>query len=80
MIKYEDECCGCATESYPCLGNACPNRNVPHMYCDACGEETSTTKEEEMEYNTYMYKGKCLCFDCLLEEVGARIYDWEKDI
>ena len=39
MITYEDECCGCATESYPCLGNACPNRNVKHLYCDKCKDD-----------------------------------------
>lgn len=30
MVKYEGECCGCATEAYPCLGNRCPNINVKH--------------------------------------------------
>lgn len=39
MVKYEDECCGCATEAYPCLGNRCPNINVKHLYCDDCKEE-----------------------------------------
>ena len=36
MTKYENECCDCATESYPCMGSACPNRNVKHLYCDKC--------------------------------------------
>ena len=39
MIKYENECCDCATESYPCLGSACPNRNVKHLYCDECDDD-----------------------------------------
>ena len=39
MITYEDECCGCAVPGYPCMGSACPNRNVPHMYCDNCGDD-----------------------------------------
>lgn len=39
MVKYEDECYGCATESYPCLGSACPNRHVKHLYCDECYDE-----------------------------------------
>ena len=56
MIKYEDECCGCATESYPCLGSACSNRNVPHFYCDKCGEDV-----EEL----YKVDGEELCEDCL---------------
>ena len=57
MIKYEDECCGCATESYPCLGSACSNRNVPHFYCDKCGEDV-----EEL----YKVDGEELCKECLL--------------
>lgn len=38
MIKYENECVGCPPEM-GCLGNGCPNRNVPRYYCDKCGEE-----------------------------------------
>ena len=56
MIKYENECCGCATESYPCLGSACPNWNVKHLYCDKCGEDV-----EEL----YKVDGEELCEDCL---------------
>lgn len=59
MVKYENECCGCATESYPCMGSACPNRNVPHFYCDKCGEDV-----EEL----YKVDGKELCEHCLLEK------------
>ena len=39
MIIYKDECCDCAVPGYPCLGDACSNRHVPHIYCDKCGEE-----------------------------------------
>ena len=56
MTKYENECCGCATESYPCLGSACPNRHVPHFYCDKCGEDV-----EEL----YKVDGEELCEECL---------------
>ena len=59
MITYEDECCGCATESYPCLGSACPNRNVPHLYCDKCKEEVE---------KLYKYDGQEICEECLLKE------------
>ena len=38
MVRFEDECVGCPTEM-GCLGNSCPYRNVPHLYCDKCGEE-----------------------------------------
>lgn len=55
MVKCEDECCGCATESYPCLGSECVNRKVPHFYCDKCGEET----------RLYYFDGKELCIDCI---------------
>lgn len=57
-ICYEDECCGCATESYPCLGSACPNRNVPHLYCDKCEEEVEELYETE--------NGQ-LCEECVLK-------------
>ena len=36
MVRYKDECVCCGL---PCYGNSCPNRNVPHVYCDVCGEE-----------------------------------------
>ena len=57
MIKYENECCGCATESYPCLCDSCPNRYVMHLYCDKCKDDV------ELLYN---YDGEELCEECLL--------------
>lgn len=39
MVEYKDECCACASPGYPCLGNSCSNRRVPHYYCDVCGAE-----------------------------------------
>ena len=60
MITYENECCGCATESYPCMGSACPNRNVPHLYCDRCKEEADTL---------YEYEGEQVCVDCILKSL-----------
>lgn len=58
-IRYEDECCGCAVPSYPCMGSACPNRNVPHLYCDKC--------EEEVE-DLYKTKNGQLCAECVLKK------------
>lgn len=55
MIKYENECCGCSVPAYPCLGNYCPNRNVPHYYCDRCGKEV----DAYFEINEEM-----ICDDC----------------
>lgn len=59
MITYENECCGCATENYPCIGSSCPNRHVKHLYCDKCHEDVETLHE---------YDGQQLCPDCLLKE------------
>lgn len=56
MIKYENECYDCATGAYPCLGNSCPNINVPHYYCDECGEEP---------YAIYEFDWQQLCIDCI---------------
>lgn len=56
-IEYENECVGCPTEM-GCMGDNCPNRHVPHLYCDDCGEEY-----EEL----YDYEGEQLCQKCLLE-------------
>ena len=58
MKKIENECVGCPSEM-GCLGDACPNRNVEHFYCDECEEEGTL----------YEYEGKELCKDCLLEAV-----------
>jgi hypothetical protein len=59
MIKYENECCGCATPNYPCIGESCPNRRVPHRYCDECGEEDTL----------YEYDGEELCIECIKERL-----------
>lgn len=56
MIIYENECCGCATPAYPCMGSACPNRNVPHFYCDKCGDDVD---------ELYIWDDKELCIDCI---------------
>ena len=38
MVKYEDECLHCDTV---CIGDGCPNRRVPHCYCDKCEKKKS---------------------------------------
>ena len=58
--RYENECCGCATESYPCIGESCKNRNVPHYYCDDCKHEVDTL---------YYYGTQQLCGDCILKKM-----------
>lgn len=55
MIKYENDCVGCP-DGVPCMGSTCPNRNVPHFYCDDC----------ENEDDLYEFDGEQLCADCIL--------------
>lgn len=55
MKILENECVSCGL---PCLGNSCPNRNVPHYYCDECQEEDTLYDSEFGE----------LCADCLLKK------------
>ena len=65
MIQYEDECVGCPPEM-GCLGSICPNRNVPHYFCDYCGEEIDeywVISDSEEEY---------ICEDCLKEKLYER--------
>ena len=50
----ENECVGCPPE-IGCLGSSCPNINVPHYYCDDCGDET----------DLYYCEGEELCIDCI---------------
>lgn len=54
MVRYENDCVDCGL---PCLGSACPNRNVKHLYCDNCKSEV-----EEL----YEYDDSELCEECLL--------------
>lgn len=58
MIKFENDCCDCATESYPCRGSDCPMRHVKHLYCDKCHEDVD---------NLYEVDGLWLCEACTLE-------------
>ena len=60
MIRYENNCYGCATESYPCIGDSCPNRHVPVFVCDECGDEVD---------DLYEYGSEQLCADCVLERL-----------
>jgi formylmethanofuran dehydrogenase subunit E len=62
MIKYENECCGCATESYPC-NPWCKRKKVPHFFCDRCGDEYN---ENELKY----INGQQYCDSCFDELYG----------
>lgn len=59
MVTYEDECIGCPTEM-GCLGDTCPNKNVPHLYCDNCGKEV----DELRDYNDEQWCEKCILDSC----------------
>ena len=64
MVKYENHCCSCATDSYPCLGSSCPNVNVEVYYCDRCKEQI-----EEV----YDVDGQEICEECLKKEFRKEI-------
>lgn len=61
MKKVENECCQCASALYPCIGDSCKCRHVPHWYCDKCKNEF---EPEEL----YLKDDKELCTECLLLE------------
>ena len=56
MVEYENECVCCPPEM-GCLGDTCPNINVPHFYYDNCNAETQL----------YHYDDSELCIDCIVE-------------
>lgn len=55
MKQLENECVGCTSIGLHCIGSGCPKRNVPHWYCDECGDE------EQL----YHYEDKELCINCI---------------
>lgn len=60
MKKIQNDCVGCAVPLYPCMGDACPKRRVPHYYCDKCGGEF---EPEELYVNE---ADEELCTECFL--------------
>ena len=65
MIKIQNDCCGCATENYPCRAELCSLREVEHYYCDKCGCEIHFEEVYEVDGDHY-------CEDCLKEEFRLR--------
>ena len=59
MIKYEDECVDC---DLSCIGTSCPYVNVPHYYCDLCGEEIYENMIQEV--TNHYHK------ECFVKEFG----------
>ena len=58
MIQYLNECCDCAAPGYPCQGDSCPRRHVPHLFCDHCGQEVN---------ELFHVDGEQVCEDCAQE-------------
>lgn len=58
MVKLENDCVGCP-DGIPCFGNSCTMKNVPHYYCDKCGDEAKL----------YEYEDEQLCEACLLKRI-----------
>lgn len=61
MVRFENRCCNCATEGYPCMGRSCHNVDVLVYYCDVCNGEI------DPDNGIYEADGKDLCADCLME-------------
>ena len=60
MKQIENDCVGCAVPLYPCRGDSCSLRHVPHYYCDSCGYEF---EPEALYVNE---DGEELCTECFL--------------
>lgn len=63
MVIYENDCCGCDSALYPCIGNACKLKHNPHYYCDECGDEFYPN-----ELYKYDFDEEELCSSCLLSK------------
>lgn len=58
MIKEKNDCVGCP-QGVPCIGDSCPLRHNPHIYCDNCEVELTeedTWRDAEDEDKDYCYK------------------------
>lgn len=56
MIRLENECVDCGL---PCIGTLCIYKDVPHFYCDECGNED----------DLFEFEGKELCISCIKERL-----------
>jgi hypothetical protein len=63
IIQIENDCFDCPSEL--CIGSRCKYLNVPHFYCDDCGEESKLYWFEDMQ----------LCIDCIEERLEEVHYD-----
>lgn len=57
-MKYEvNECCGCASPGYPCLGDRCNRRHTIKYVCDICG--TDDLDEDDIETDLLTNEDVC---------------------
>lgn len=61
MMYEVNDCCSCATESYPCIGDSCSMRHAIYYRCDRCGCDGLT--EDEI----HRVDGEDLCDVCFDE-------------
>ena len=70
MERIENHCCDCAAPGYPCMGNACPNRNVKVFYCGKCDPDCQWPLDE-----VYEVDGEILCLECLKDKFRKDMED-----
>ena len=63
MLVIENDCCSCATGSYPCTG---AHKRVPHLYCDRCNDEVDVV---------YDVVGGDICEECLKEMFEKKTFE-----
>ena len=73
MIRIENDCVGCPKEM-GCLGSSCPYRDVPHYYCDECGEEISCLYALQSVWSGGI-SDEFYCEECILDYITTDIID-----
>ena len=68
MRKIENQCVGCETGRFPCIGSSCPLRNTEVVYCDICEEEGEI-------YSITDITGDCgeYCYDHAKEKIKEHV-------
>lgn len=57
MVMERNECCGCASGGYPCMGDVCSKRHAKYLCCDHCREDCY----DEL----YKVEGGWICASCV---------------
>lgn len=70
-MKYlVNECCDCANDTYPCIGDSCGLKHVIRYKCDDCG------KDELTEDEVHHIDGMDLCDECYQDYTMWDDYDY----